>query len=192
MIAAIILAAGESSRLGQPKQNLIFNGRTLLQKAVDSAQRSNCDPVIVVLGANFNQIKPISGVTTLYNKDWEEGMASSIRTGINEINKNVSIDKVIILLCDQPFVSTELLNSLTDKQIETGKPIVACVYNGTKGVPVLFARTLFAELLLLQGQEGAKKILKAHANETVTVPFEQGSIDIDTLDDYEKLRKLSD
>src|ERR1700742_4629961 len=102
MTGLIILAAGESSRLGKPKQNLLFNGQTLLQGAVDSAQRSTCDPVIVVLGANADQINPIAGVTTLYNKDWGEGMASSIRTAINEINKDVSVDKVIILLCDQP------------------------------------------------------------------------------------------
>jgi molybdenum cofactor cytidylyltransferase len=88
-------------------------------------------------------------------------------------------------------VGAELLNSMTKKENETGKPIVACAYKGTTGVPVLFDRTLFAELLLLQGQEGAKKILKAHAHEVAIIPFEQGSIDIDTPDDYERLLKLS-
>ena len=78
MTAAIILAAGESSRLGQPKQNLLFNGQTLLQRAVDSAQRSKCKPVIVVLGANADAIMPPAKTTLLYNKDWKEGMASSI------------------------------------------------------------------------------------------------------------------
>ena len=190
MTAAIILAAGESSRLGQPKQNLLFKGRTLLQSAVDSALQSNCKPVIVMLGANASQINPIAGVTTLKNKDWKEGMASSIRIAIEEINKDLSIDNVIIMLCDQPFVSAELLNALIDKQIETGKSIVACTYNGTIGVPVLFDHTIFAELLLLQGQEGAKKILKTHANVIATIPFEQGGIDIDTPDDYERLRKI--
>jgi molybdenum cofactor cytidylyltransferase len=76
MTGLIILAAGESSRLGQPKQNLMFKGQTLLQHAVDSALQSNCEHVIVVLGANADKIKPIRATTTLYNKDWKEGMAS--------------------------------------------------------------------------------------------------------------------
>src|ERR1700743_1804510 len=183
MTGAIILAAGESNRLGRPKQNLQFNGQTLLQHAVDSAQQSECKPVIVVLGANDNAITPPGGGTVLYNKDWKEGMASSIRTAINGINNDLSVDKVIIMLCDQAFVSTALLNSLIDKQIETGKPIVASTYNDIIGVPALFDRTFFAELLLLKGHEGAKKILITHANEIATIPFEKGSIDIDTPDD---------
>jgi molybdenum cofactor cytidylyltransferase len=192
MTAAIILAAGESSRLGQPKQNLLFNGQTLLQHAVNSAQRSKCKPVIVVLGANADAIMPPAKTTLLYNKDWKEGMASSIRVAINEVNKHHSIDKVIILLCDQPFVSAALLDSMIDKQTETGKTIVACTYNGIIGVPVLFERSLFGELLLLQGNEGAKKVLKDHIPGIASIPFEQGGTDIDTPADYGQLRKLSD
>jgi len=178
--------------LGQPKQNLVFNGQTLLQRAVRSGQESKCGPIIVVLGANSDKIKPIAETTTLYNKDWKEGMASSIRTAINEINNDHSVDKAIIMLCDQPFVNATLLNALIVQQIETGKPIVACNYSGITGVPALFARSLFADLLQLQGHEGAKKILNAHANEVATIQFEKGSIDIDTPDDYEQFRKLSD
>jgi len=192
MIAAVILAAGESSRLGQPKQNLLFNGQTLLQRAVESGRLSQCKPLIVVLGANSDKITPIAGTTTLYNKNWEEGMASSIRIAIEEINKDSSIDNAIIMLCDQPFVSAALLNTLIEKQVETGRPIIACAYNGTMGVPVLFDRALFAELLLLQGHEGAKKIVTTHANKVATIPFDEGSIDIDTPDDYENLIKLRD
>jgi molybdenum cofactor cytidylyltransferase len=191
MTGAIILAAGESSRLGQPKQNLVFNGQTLLQRAADSALQSECKPVIVVLGANNSTIIPPKGAIVLYNKDWKEGMASSIRMGIDELNKHLSVDKVFIMLCDQPFVNPALLNTLIEKQLQTGKPIVACAYSGTTGVPVLFDRSLFAELLLLQGHEGAKKILTTHANQIATIPFEQGSIDIDTPSDYECLIKLS-
>jgi len=190
MTAAIILAAGASSRLGQPKQNLLHNGQTLLQYAVDCAQQSNCGQIVVVLGANTDQIKPIDGTTTLYNNHWQEGMASSIRLAIVELNKDTSIENAIILLCDQPFISPGLLNSLIDKHSETGMPIVACAYGGTTGPPALFHRSLFAKLLLLQGHEGAKKILLAHAGETALVPFEKGSIDIDTLTDYENLIKV--
>jgi molybdenum cofactor cytidylyltransferase len=192
MTALIILAAGGSSRLGQPKQNLLFNGQTLLQHAVLSGKRSKCEPIVVVLGANAEKIKPISGTIILYNKDWEEGMASSIRTAIKEIQQDLSVDEVIIMLCDQPFVSAALLDNLIDKQIETDKPIVACAYKSTIGVPVLFKRMLFAELLSLQGQEGAKKILKDHSSVAAVIPFEQGSIDIDTPEDYKQLLNLSD
>src|ERR1700749_3847202 len=185
MTAVIILAAGESSRLGQPKQNLLFNGQTLLERTVNSALQSNCDPVIIVLGANADKINPITGVTILYNKDWQEGMASSIRIGIDEINRNLSVNNTIILLCDQPFVNATLLNTLIEKHTQTGKPIIASAYSGITGVPVLFQRSLFAELLLLGGHEGAKKILITHANGIATVPFEQGNIDIDTISDYE-------
>jgi molybdenum cofactor cytidylyltransferase len=191
MTAAIILAAGESSRLGQPKQNLIFNGKTLLELAVESGRKSECEKIIVVLGANSNEIKPLIGASILYNEGWREGMASSIRTAMLEINNDPSVDKVIMMLCDQPFVSAALLNSLIHKQNETAKTIIASAYNGTNGVPVLFDRSLFSELLLLQGHEGAKKLLKNHVDDIATIPFEQGGIDIDTSEDYERLCGLS-
>lgn len=186
-----ILAAGESSGLGRPKQNLVFNGKTLLQRAVESGQRAECERIIVVLGANSDEITPVPGTTTLYNKDWKEGMASSIRRAIIEINSDPSVDKVIMMLCDQPFVNPTLLNSLNKKQTETGKPIVACAYSGIIGVPVLFDRSLFVELLQLQGKEGARKILQAYTNDITIIPFDQGSIDIDTPADYERLLNLN-
>jgi len=187
MTDLIILAAGESSRLGRPKQNLLFNGQTLLQLAVQSGKESACNNIIVVLGANSEEIVPIPGTIALCNRNWKEGMASSIRTAMVEVHNCMNIDKVIIMLCDQPFVSAALLNALIDKQTESKQPIVACAYNNTTGVPVLFDRSLFAELLLLQGQEGAKTILKNHASDIAIVPFEKGNIDVDTMDDYERL-----
>ena len=192
MIALIILAAGESSRLGSPKQNLLFNGETLLKRAVEAGQQSNVDTIVVVLGAHADLIKPIRDTLTLYNKNWQEGMASSIRCAMVEINKDPAIEEVIIMLCDQPFVSADLINSLITKQNETAKSIIASTYKKTSGVPVLFVRSLFPELLLLRGKEGAKKILKQHMNNIATIPFERGGIDIDTPEDYSKLQKLSD
>jgi molybdenum cofactor cytidylyltransferase len=192
MTALIILAAGESSRLGQPKQNLIFNGQTLLQRAVESGMASECATVIVVLGANSKHIKPIPETATLYNNKWKDGMASSIKRAMLEINNDSTFDKVIIMLCDQPFVSATLLNSLIDKQTETGQPIVACAYKGTIGVPALFNSTIFSELLQLRGKEGAKNVLKNHADDIAIIPFEKGGIDIDTPEDYKRLCGLND
>ncbi|MEO7214898.1 nucleotidyltransferase family protein [Mucilaginibacter sp.] len=188
MAGIIILAAGKSERLGQPKQNLIFRGKTLLQRAIDTALDSACSPIIVILGANEDQIsiQPNEKVTILQNPEWSEGMASSISLAIQEMIKQEA-DSTIVMLCDQPFVNAELLKVMAEKQKETGKPIIACAYNGATGVPVLFGSALFPELLLLQGQEGAKKILQNHPGDIARIPFENGGIDIDTMDDYEGL-----
>ncbi len=188
MAGIIILAAGESKRLGQPKQNLVFRGKTLLQRAIDTALDSACSPVIVVLGANKEQIsiQPHTKISILQNPDWPEGMASSIRLAIHQMMKQ-GADSTIIMLCDQPFVDAELLNTMQQKQKDTGKPIIACTYKEATGVPVLFHSSLFPDLLLLKGHEGAKKILQTHADDIAGIPFEKGGIDIDTMEDYEGL-----
>jgi len=190
MTAAIILAAGASSRLGFAKQTLLYRGKTLLELAINAALKSKCSPVMVVLGANTAEIEPgikNNGITILHNLNWKEGMSSSIRTAIEHIEKDPEIDSAVIMLCDQPFVNRALIDNLIYKQQQKGNTIVACAYNNTIGVPALFKRSLFAGLLSLQGQEGAKKIIKAYAEDIITIPFEKGGIDIDTLTDYEDL-----
>jgi molybdenum cofactor cytidylyltransferase len=194
MTGLIILAAGESGRLGQPKQNLLFQNKTLLQRAIETGLNSKCRPVIVVLGANADVIDPAiqhESIKVVYNPDWNEGMASSIRTGMKEIEKNKTIDSVLIMLCDQPFVDPALINDMLRKRQETGKAIIACSYKDTVGVPVLFGSSLFAELLLLKGHDGAKNILKNHPKDIVTIQFDKGNIDIDTMEDYQRLINLS-
>lgn len=190
MTGLIILAAGESSRLGFPKQTLLYKGKTLLELAIEAGLKSKCSPVNVVLGANFsaieNGIKHFN-INIIHNPNWAEGMASSIRLAITNIQELDKIDSVVIMLCDQPFVTRATIDSLIYKQQETGKKIIACKYNDIIGVPVLFNRSLFKELLSLQGQEGAKKIFNNHSEDIDIVPFEKGRIDIDTLTDYEDL-----
>ncbi len=190
MTAAIILAAGESSRLGFPKQTLLYKGKTLLEWAIEAAGKSKCQTVIVVLGANAAAIEPgikDKTITIIHNQTWAEGMASSVRAGIEYIGKIKAIDSTVIMLCDQPFVNRALLDSMIYKQQQTGQPIVACSYKNTVGVPVLFKRSLFAELSSLQGIEGAKKIINNHPENIAVIPFEKGGIDIDTIADYEEL-----
>jgi molybdenum cofactor cytidylyltransferase len=188
MAGIIILAAGESRRLGQPKQNLVFEGKTLLQRAIDIALDSGCSPVIVVLGANKEHIsiQPHTKISILQNPDWPEGMASSIRLAIREMMKQ-GAESTIIMLCDQPFVDADLLNAMLQKQKDTGKPIITCIYESATGVPVLFDSSLFPDLLLLKGHEGARKILQDRADDIAKIPFENGGIDIDTMEDYEGL-----
>jgi len=192
MTGVVILAAGPSSRLGKPKQNLVYQGRTLLQKAVETAVASVCKPIVVVLGANAEIIKPTikrKEITILYNADWAEGMASSVRCAIQALIKSApGITSVILMLCDQPFVDTVLLNAMVEKQSNLLPGIVACAYKDTIGVPVLFENRYFDELLSLKGQEGAKKLLLKYKDLVFSIPFALGSVDIDTMDDYERIK----
>jgi molybdenum cofactor cytidylyltransferase len=190
MTGIIILAAGNSSRLGKPKQNLIYQGKTLLQHAVSAAANSSCQPVIVVLGAIMETILPEADkaqITILHNPNWQQGMSASIRLGITELQKTASIENVIIMLCDQPFADATIINHILQKHKQSRKGIIASAYNNTLGVPVLFNKKYFAELLELTGDEGAKKLLTVYTDDIEPVNFEQGAIDIDTVEDYEGL-----
>jgi molybdenum cofactor cytidylyltransferase len=189
MTALIVLAAGNSSRLGYPKQNLWFQNQTLLQRAVKTGLASGCRPLIVMLGANVDaiEINNQGDVEVLYNANWNEGIASSIRMAIKEVEKHKEVHQAIFMLCDQPFVTPALIEMLIQKSTETIEPIIACSYDDTIGVPALFNSGLFPELSLLQGNEGARKILKSHQHTISIVPFKLGSIDIDTTSDYERL-----
>jgi len=186
----IILAAGSSSRLGKPKQNLIFQGDTLLKRTIKTALAADTDEVIVILGANADVIKPTltnKNIRIIQNDDWTEGMASSIRVGLSYLLKiNPQMQQVILMLCDQPFADISIINQLINAA-STGKSIAACAYNGTVGPPALFNKIHFDELLDLKGNEGAKKLLIKHAQDSQKVPFPLGMIDIDTIGDFERL-----
>lgn len=187
----VILAGGSSSRLGEPKQLLIHDGKSLLQKSIDAAISSDADPVIVVLGANAEQISAEinkSKAQVIINSAWEEGMASSIRIGINELLFNSpSAEAVILMVCDQPFITAGLINELINTRKQTGKPIVSCNYGEAIGPPALFHRSVFNELMQLKGDVGARKIIRHHHDDVATVVFGKGKFDIDTRDDYTAL-----
>lgn len=191
--SAVILAAGQSSRLGKPKQLLIYQNKTLLQRAIDAALQSSAQSVVVVLGSEMDTILNTINrgrACVVKNEDWKTGLASTIRCGIEALQgTSPTTDGAILLVCDQPFVSSDLLNKLIEKQKETGRAIVASEYEGTLGTPVFFHRSFFSQLSALQGDTGAKKIMMQNPNLLVSVPFLQGGIDIDTLSDYERLEK---
>ena len=190
-IGVVILAAGASTRLGEPKQLLEYHHKNLLQRTIDAAVNSAANTVVIVLGANADEVSgeiDRSGINVLINTEWEEGMASSVRNGLNELLFiSPFTDAVILMVCDQPYVSSELVNDLIDKQKETGKSIVACNYGETFGPPALFHKTLFHELMHLEGDVGARKIIQHHSNEVATILFTKGNIDIDTKEDYDAL-----
>ena len=189
----MLLAAGSSTRLGKPKQLLQYNGKTLLQQSIDIAVGANINPLIVVVGANFDKISTeinIDKAAIVFNKNWQTGMASSIITGLNFlVEKYPLADAVIFMMCDQPFVSINLLNNLIAVQKKTAKPIVCSSYQNILGVPALFHKNIFPALLQLAGDTGARKIIQQYPGDVVTVQFEKGDIDIDTAEDYENLVK---
>lgn len=193
-IGVIILAAGSSSRVnGEPKQMLEFRGKTLLRRAAETALQSEFSSTIVVLRANQEQMrKDIEDLPLkiAINENPESGISSSIKIGLSAISEENS-DAVIIMLCDQPLVTTEVLQRLRDVFVETGKPIAASEYKNTIGVPALFAREIFGELSNLQNDEGAKKVIKKDKYRIALVAAPEAAFDIDTLQDYEKLKRLS-
>jgi len=192
-IAVIILAAGRSARLGSPKQTLTYRGKSLLQHSIDTALESLASPVIVVLGSGKETIEKELDQTQIFileNTNWESGMASSISCGINNL-QTIAPDSeaVILMVCDQPYVSAALLNDLMNKHKESGKAIIASSYENTLGTPALFHKSLFSELSALEGESGAKSLIKKYNLQTGSVSFDQGSIDIDTRENYLNLPK---
>jgi molybdenum cofactor cytidylyltransferase len=192
-IAIMILAAGSSTRLGTPKQLLSYQGQSLIKHTIESAISSVCQPIIVVLGANVENIcSEISeySIKIVENSDWYLGMSSSIRRGIlSLITDYQNIDAVVITVCDQPFLSSTIINNLVAKYYSTNKPIIACEYANTLGVPVLFSQSFFSELANLSEDVGAKKLIKNHYHQVASIPFPLGEIDIDTPQDYQKLEQ---
>jgi len=186
----IILAAGWSSRMGSPKQLLPYRGRSLVRHAADAALESVADRVVVVLGGYADEVRnelkhlPVSIVE---NHSWQTGMSSSIRAGLQELLSADQIELVIIMLCDQPYVTADVLNKLVETQRATSKPIVASTYGTIRGVPALFARELLDELNSLTADEGARRIISAHPEHVATISFAQGAVDIDTPLDHQRL-----
>jgi molybdenum cofactor cytidylyltransferase len=187
----LILAAGQSSRLGSPKQLLKYNGSSLINRVAETAIASDCKPVIIALGAYAAEIKSellSDEIHVLVNTHWQEGMASSIREGLNElIRLNENIDGLVVLVCDQPYLKTMHINQLIQLQAQKDLPAAACSYEGVLGTPALFHKSLFGQLLNLQGDIGAKKILSTLKEQIALVEFESGIFDIDTESDYNTL-----
>ncbi len=186
-IGAVVLAAGGSARLGQPKQLLLYRGESLVRRSADAALQAGCTPVVIVLGWNREKIAGALHnlpVALLPNDDWESGIGRSLRGGVRAVE---DVDAVVILACDQPYVDASLVHRLIEAHERTGQPIVACTYCGTLGVPALFARAHFSELLSLPDEQGAKAIIAAHPAGVARVDFPEGAIDIDTLEDYRNL-----
>ena len=180
---AIVLAAGASTRLGQPKQLIRIPGETLLERAVRVAREAGCDPIVTVLGASADEIlasSQLDHAIPLINSEWQQGMGNSISFGIRRLQTIApEISGAVLMVCDQPAVTSAHLRALA----ATGR-LTASVYSGHRGVPAYFPAEMFAELKNLTGDTGARDLLSTAA----TVPLTDGELDIDTPGDLEDLR----
>lgn len=167
-----------------------------MQHGVEVAIETGAKIIIAVLGSYADLLrKEITNkeVEVIINGGWKEGMASSIRYGIKKLLEiEPGAEAVIIMVCDQPFVTVKLLNDLVEKYVETRKPIIASSYENSMGTPALFDRSMFAALQKLEGDVGAKRIMKENPGLLGVVNFPLGNIDIDTDSDYEALMKSNE
>ena len=190
-VAAVVLAAGGSARFGKPKQFALFRGETFIRRIVAGAIEARCAPVVVVTGKDSAPIGlELSELTVsiAVNPHWQSGLGSSIVVGIRHaMNLAPDVDAALLLTCDQPFVTAAVLTQLIQFRLTTGKPIVASAYAGTLGIPALFDRSCFPDLLRLKGDSGAKGIILERQHDVASFDFPAAEIDVDTAADYEKL-----
>src|SRR6266481_8038651 len=175
-VAAVVLAAGGSARFGRSKQFALFQGDTFIKRIVAAAIEAGCAPVVVVTGEDSAQIKSELArftVSIAMNPDWQKGLGSSIIVGIRHaMNQDPDLDAVVLLACDQPFVTAAVLTQMIQLRLTGGNPIVASAYAGTLGIPALFDRSCFPDLLQLKGDSGAKRIiLERRQHDVASVDF---------------------
>jgi molybdenum cofactor cytidylyltransferase len=185
---AIVLAAGASTRFGSAKQLARVGGRSLLHTAVARAVEVAGTAVTVVLGARAAELTPLlahSQASVIINRDWREGMASSIRAGVARLPS--SCTGVLLTLVDQAAVTTEDLQRLLGAWRRQPEQIAAARYVNTTGVPAIFPRSTFSELLALRGDVGARVLLNRNPGGVVRVPMARAAIDIDTPEDLLKM-----
>jgi molybdenum cofactor cytidylyltransferase len=183
-VAAMVLAAGASSRLGQPKQLLRHAGETLLNRAVRLANEAGAEPVLAVLGAHAARIQAavsLQKTITVFNTQWEMGMATSIHAGLHALEQiEPGVAGVMILSCDQPRLGAAHLRALIESFVaQAESAIVASAYAGIHGVPAVFPRLVFQELFAFRGDQGARALLLRPRCPLIALPFAGGEVDID-------------
>lgn len=175
--------------MGQPKLLLLHQGIPLLRRAVDVATRGGCHHVIVVLGADRERYLPVltgTGAHVVHNPDFSHGMSGSIRAGIEAVPEEARA--AVIMLADQPRIDETIIARLIETYRTSGKKIVASAYGDVRGVPVLFDRALFLELLVLEGDQGARQVMATYPKHVATVEIPANAArDVDTPDDARRL-----
>ena len=191
-IAGIILAAGASTRFGQSKQLIDWGGVPLVAHLADQALVAELSPVIVVLGCQAESARAALGtrpVRTAMNWRWEDGLSTSVQAGLAALPPET--EAAILMQCDQPLISRDLLRALVARFEQTSAPIVHPSHAGQRGTPTLFARRLFPELAAVTGDQGGRPVIRRHAGEVAAVEVTDPDVlaDVDTQAEYERLRR---
>ncbi len=190
-LSVIILAAGAARRMKQAKMLLPFEHSTILQTILARAKDIEPDTICVVTGFYHKEILQIihdEQVHFIFNEQWEEGMSGSIKKGLSYlVQQNPELQSVLIMVADQPYITSALLKEMITLQEQGQKGIIAASYAGIHGTPVLFRKNYFSSLENLVGDKGARSILQHYPDDLVTVGFPLGEIDIDTEEDYKKI-----
>jgi len=188
--AAIILAAGASTRLGRPKQLVRIDGESLLHRTARLAVEAGCSPIYVVVGFEAEQMAAETGallVETVFNPTWQEGMGSSLRAGMERVaGQEPPAHAVLIMVCDQPRLTAEHLRTLlrhAGTRVSSEIAITASSYAQRNGVPAVFSAGLFLELVAVTGDHGARDVIRAHSADVEGIPWPAGELDLDRPED---------
>lgn len=191
-VACVILAAGASSRLGQPKQLVRIDGETLLKRTARLAREAGCNPIVVILGFEAERIRTEldpSDIVIVTNKEWPSGMCSSVRCGIETLSRfDPASENVLLLVCDQLALNSDVLRQLVETHIAASSLITAARYGGRSGVPAIFSSPFFPNLKIITGDCGAREILEEHADVVTYVDFPGGEDDLDTPEQLGRIR----
>lgn len=189
---ALILAAGKANRFGSPKQLLEIHGETLIDRACRTALEAGCQPVLRLLGAHAEMIREHpcpAGVETFVHTGWEKGMGSSLAAGVSRLQELCpELDAVIVMLADQPAITTETLGRLMERFEKSDSTIILCGHKDTLGPPALFAARHFGELTGLDGDEGGKAVIRKHHDTLASVPSPEADWDIDDENAWQRFR----
>jgi molybdenum cofactor cytidylyltransferase len=190
--AAVILAAGASTRLGQAKQLVSINGEALLLRTVRVAREAGCGPIVVVTGFDAERMRAVledAAVMVVNNEDWRSGMGSSLRCGVAALDGlDPRPSDALLLVCDQIALSADVLRELRRVHARGERPITASRYAGRAGVPAIFAAQYFPELLQVERDRGARGVLERHADDVALIEFGDGVMDLDTPEQLGDLR----
>jgi molybdenum cofactor cytidylyltransferase len=192
-IAAIVLAAGGSTRMGELKQLLPLGGKPMVRHTAEAVCTAGLDQVVVVVGARAQAVQQaLNGlpVEFVVNERWAEGMSTSLQAGLGALRQEIRA--VLVVLADQPALSPELLSKLVERYDSTRAPIVIPFYQGQRGNPVLFDRVIFPELSAVQGDQGGRGLFARHRETLEQVETDDPAVvlDVDTRQDYERAKDL--